>query len=430
LFFKDANMLKTGMRVAVCCFIAAVLAGCEKPSFPRERVIKAVKDMCMHEYKVKVKARIVGGTLGVYIPMGSLLTGSLSFKEDALEILQDVSTSVRRVCLSTDANFDFFTVIGADRSTNIEFVMTHNNLDLRMVMLGNISRGDYVQRMVLRIRYDMLALGERRVRSFFKDLSSARIEKIISGNFYPGVTLKDISSTFFLSLLELSMKSNIDYKILELKSLPINADDVLFYCKARETYEPNPGYAAGTFTTPSGFVHEYLIVVTGKDYLVGIKKIYPLNSIDRVDKNVVRFPKEYAQYEDVAAWDEANFYIEDVKLPWFLAAQIAQRIKNKINEDADLKTKLALETVDGDCIALGDAGNSAKDYELILRLKDKGSIKKDTTKAIPKQLVNISLRIFKDVCRDYKFYDFKKITIIDAEDKLLFNIDKTMLKTP
>lgn len=362
--------------------------------------------------------------------MGSLLTTSLNFKEDALEILQDVSTSVRRVCLSTDANFDFFTVIGADRSTNIEFVMTHNNFDLRQVMLGNISRGDYIQRMVLRIRYDMQALGERRIKNFFKDFASARIEKIISGNFYPGVTLKDISSTFFLSLLELSMKENIDYKVVACKSLPVSADDVLFYCKVKETYTPKPGYSAGTFTTPSGFEHEYLFVVTGKDYLVGIKKVIPLNSIDRANKSVIRFPKEFAQYEDVSKWDEINFYIEDVKLPWFIAAQIAQRIKNKINENAEMKGKLSLETVDGDCVALGESGKSAKDYELILKVKDKGSIKRDTSKAMPKQFVNIALRMFKDVCRDYKFHDFKKITIFDSENKLLFSIDKTMLKTP
>jgi len=415
--------------IALCAAVAAV-AGCEKPSYPRERVIKAVKDMCMNEYKVKVKAKVVGGTFGVYIPMGSLLTSSLNFKEDALEILQDVSTSVRRVCLSTDANFDFFTVIGADRSTNIEFVMTHNNLDLRQVMLGNISRGDYIQRMVLRIRYDLQALGERRVRNFFNDLASARIEKIISGNFYPGVTLKDISSTFFLSLLELSMKDKIDYKILECKSLPISADDVLFFCKVRETYEPKPGYSAGTFTTPSGFEHQYLFVVTGKDLLVGIKKVFPLNSIDRADKTVVRFPKEYAQYQDVSAWDDDNFYIEDVKLAWFIAAQIAQRIKNKINENAEMKGKLSLETVDGDCIALGEKGQSAKDYELILKVKDKGALKLDVTKVLPKRFIDISLRVFKDVCRDYKFHDFKKITIFDAENRPLFSIEKAMLKTP
>jgi len=35
--------------------------------------------------------------------------------------------------------------------------------------------------MILRIRYDMQALGERRVRNFFRDLSTAQIEKMRKG---------------------------------------------------------------------------------------------------------------------------------------------------------------------------------------------------------------------------------------------------------
>jgi len=424
-----SSLMRKGVAIVAMCVLFAAAGGCKKVSFPREAVIQAVKDMCMKEYKVKVKAKIVGNTFGIYIPMGSLLTSSLGFKEDALEILQDVSTSVRRVCLSTDADFDFFTVIGADRSTNIEFVMNHNNLDLRMVMLGNISRGDYIQRMVLKIRYDMQALAERRIRNFFTDLATARIEKVIGGNFYPGVTLKDISSTFFLSLLELSMKDKIDFKILAIKSLQISPDDVLCYVKARETYVPKEGYAANTFTTPSGYDHEYLFVVTGKEYALGIKRIYLLNSVDRVDKDTITFPKEYEAYQDVSKWDDVNFFVEDMTLPKFLAAQVAQRIKNKVNEAKVMKDKLSLESVDGECVAVGGA-NAGDGYELVLKVKDKGALKQDLTRAVPAQFYALALRTFKDVCRDYKFKDFKKVSIFDADNKLLFSMDKSMMKTP
>ncbi|MDP8263838.1 MAG: hypothetical protein P9M13_11135 [Candidatus Ancaeobacter aquaticus] len=406
-------------------FVSISFSGCTKASFPEDYTINAIIDMCKKEYNVKVKAKVVGETLGVYIPLGSLLANDMSFKEDALTILQDVSLSVRRVCLSTDANYNYFTVIGADRAMNIEFVMSHNTYDLRQIMLGNISRGDYVKRMTYQIRYDMQAFGDQRIKNFFIDMSSARIEKIISNNFYPGITLKDISSTFFLSLLELSMKDKIQFKVTYLNSMPINKDEILYYCTVTETYEPKPEYAADMFTHPSGFVHHYLFVVTGKDAVVGIKKIFPLNAVSVSGTESVAFPEEYAQYDNVAEWDKNNFYIRDISKPYFLANQIAQRIRNRVTEEG----VVSLESIDGSYVNLDPQSEKEEDLELVLKVKDKGEITKDMTRKVLRTFIDVSITVYKQVCKDYKFHDFKKITIFDANNKVLFTIDKVMLKT-
>ena len=287
-----------------------------------------------------------------------------------------------------------------------------------------------------KVRPDVNLLGERKLRKFFSDMATGKIERIISNNFAQGTTLKDISSSFFLSLLELGMKSNIAFKIEQMKFMPVTADDGLFYVKVQETYGPKQGYEANSFSFPSGYEYEYLFLVTCKDFIPGIKKIIPLNSVDSVRKDKVQFPAEFARYENIDAWGEDNFYLEEVTMPEFLANQIAQRIKNKLNTDASVKSLINIESVEGNCSFLkrppmqGAEVTTPKkpDYELVLRFKKKGSLQEEGFKPVPKQLLKISLDVIKEVCRNYRYEDFSKIRMLDANNEELFSVEGGLFK--
>ena len=253
---------------------------------------------------------------------------------------------------------------------------------------------------------------------------------IISNNFSQGTTLKDISSSFFLSLLELGMKSDIAFKIEQLKFMPVTADEGLFHVKVQETYSPKQGYEANSFSFPSGYQYEYLFLVGCKDFIPGIKKIIPLNSVDSVRKDKVKFPAEFTRYENVAAWEEDNFYLEEVTMPEFLANQIAQRIKNKLNADASTKALFNIESIEGNYSFLKRSEIQAPeippkkpDYELVLRFKKKGSLQEEGFKPVPKQLLRISLDVIKEVCKNYRYEDFSKIRMLDANNDELFSIE-------
>ncbi len=419
-------------------FLAATLPGCSNVTYPKEKLISQLIDLCQKEYNIKVGAKISGTNLGVHINFASLFGDNFDFKESALSTLEDVLTSVRRVCLSTDSNFEFYTVVGSDRNNGVELVMTRNILDLKQVMYGNIGRNDYAQRMMLKVRPDVNLLGERKLRKFFSDMATGRIERIIGNNFSPGTTLKDISSSFFLSLLELGMKNNITFKIVQLKFMPVMPDEGLFYAKVEETYAPKAGYEANSFTFPSGNQYEYLFLVNCKDFIPGIKKIIPLNSVDSVRKDKAKFPAEFARYENVDNWHEDNFYLDEVTMPEFLANQIAQRIKAKINADASTKSLFNIESIEGNYGTLKlppIAGQELKStskpqgFELVLKIKQKGSLQTDAMRPIPKQLVKISLEVVKEVCKNYSFNDFSKVKLLDSNNEELFSIDSGTFKS-
>lgn len=422
----------------LAAFCAWGLSGCDKVTYPKEKVLQNLVDICQKEYNIKVKAKISGSNLGVHINFASLFGDNFDFKEEALNVLEDVLTSVRRVCLSTDSNFEFYTVVGSDRNNGVEVVMTRNILDLKQVMYGNIGRNDYAQRMMLKVRPDVGLLGERKLRKFFADMATGKIERIISNNFAQGTTLKDISSSFFLSLLEMGMKGNIGFKIQEMKYMPVGPDEGLFYAKVQETYAPKPGYETNTFSFPSGYEYEYLFLVTCKDFMPGIKKIIPLNSVDSVRDAKVKFPREFARYENVESWEEENFFLEEVTMPEFIATQIAQRIKAKINATDKVKDLLNIESIEGKYALMKKKAitgleistpEQKQDFELQLRFKKKGALQNEGFKPVPKELVNISLDVIKEVCKNYRYDDFAKIRLLGGDNEELLTVDRGLFKT-
>ena len=133
-------------------------SGC-KPTYPKIKISDSITKLCRDEYHTQVKVNTVGKTLGVYMPVDNLLDSSLEPSEESFEKLGNVLHVISRVALSTDADLEFITLVARDsKISGFELVLTRYVEDIKRFMVGDISRGEYIKRMLLETRLDPMVL--------------------------------------------------------------------------------------------------------------------------------------------------------------------------------------------------------------------------------------------------------------------------------
>ena len=76
------NARLTKYKILVIFLILVSLASCNKPTYPTGKIEESVLKLCKDEYKLDdVKIKILGSTLGVYIPVEGLVTPDLKLNE-------------------------------------------------------------------------------------------------------------------------------------------------------------------------------------------------------------------------------------------------------------------------------------------------------------------------------------------------------------
>ena len=133
-------------------------SGC-KPTYPKTKVSDSITKLCRDEYNTEIKVKSVGRTMGVYMPVDNLLDSSLQPSEESFEKLGNVLHVISRVALSTDADLEFITLVTRDsKISGFELVLTRYVEDIKRFMVGDISRGEYIKRMLFETRLDPLVL--------------------------------------------------------------------------------------------------------------------------------------------------------------------------------------------------------------------------------------------------------------------------------
>jgi len=167
------------INIFLCVLIMPLLLSSCAPTYPREKVIEGVKDLCKKEYGVDVEVNITGTTLGVKIPLEGLFDkDTLQIAPEALEKIDGVMLSVSRVALSSDETIEFYTVITTDKEVpGAEVVLTRYVKDLRRYVYGDISRGEFSKRMIFNVRFN----PERIIDSWLGEftLRETRLEDFI-----------------------------------------------------------------------------------------------------------------------------------------------------------------------------------------------------------------------------------------------------------
>ena len=416
--------------VAVCVSVVSltVVCGCTKPTYPKEELEKRVKKLIDDEYGYDAKVKIVGKTLGIYVSVSQILTYDMDATESFKTKRQDIFLSALRVCLSTDADIEFFITIFADKSRGSEYWFIQSVEDSKRLLLGMISRNDYAERSVINPTFSMAYLSEVVVRQILEGIPEKRSQ--MAQNFMPG---DDFNKSFwFKYLMESELKGNIKYSIIDFKTRQLSDTSALVYVKARETYSPKEGYEKYNFTFPSGTVHEWMFEVRFM-YNLALRVVNSYAYKDVLNGRVITPPMgmPFSENKDIDSWDD-DFYMTEMTKPEFIIGQVYSKLNRKIREaeDPEIETREDdLETLELPIDVVSISGQfvegeneytgAYRTFQLTYRFKEGNS-----GDELSDQILDYSLKIFKRVLKKYNYTDYTQLLLLSSDGKLLNSFDK------
>jgi hypothetical protein len=168
-------MVKFGVRFCVLLvtgyLLLATLTGCA-PTYPKGNTNEAVAKICKQEYGADVKVDTVGKTMVIYLPLTDLLDYSFNLTKSASEKMNNVIFAAARVALSTDASIDFYCVIAHDtKMPELQIIIIKNVEDVKRLFASDISRGEYMKRMLIDMRQNPKAKKEQVVKEIFNKMN-------------------------------------------------------------------------------------------------------------------------------------------------------------------------------------------------------------------------------------------------------------------
>ena len=162
---------KVLLLCAIYYILCAASTGCG-PTYPKKNVKEAVAGICAQEYGVNVKVETYDKTMFIYLPLKGLLDYSFNLTRPASEKINNVIFTAARVTLSTDAKFDFYCVIAHDiKMPELQIVIIKNVEDVRRLFASDISRGEYMKRVLIDLRWSPQAKKEQVVKDIFNKMN-------------------------------------------------------------------------------------------------------------------------------------------------------------------------------------------------------------------------------------------------------------------
>ena len=148
-----------------------VLSGCGVPTYPKDQLPNAVKEVCKDEYGMDVDVTVKGSTMGIYYPMEGLLDVGMGISEGAWDKIGNLLLIASRVVLSTDAEIKFYCVITQDvKLPELQVVIIKYVEDVKKGMYRNISRGEAFKRTLFSINLTPQAKKERSIEKIFEKM--------------------------------------------------------------------------------------------------------------------------------------------------------------------------------------------------------------------------------------------------------------------
>jgi hypothetical protein len=203
-FLKSS--VKAGLKLLPLILFLSACNSSVSPSFLKEDISNAVKDICKKEYKLDVATKVVGITLWVYLPLENIISKpdkpekytekflledqknfldekilKVSYlikpipeKEKLQEMVLDKSVNekifnvlqvIRRVLFSMD-NFEkdkplFFCIVTADIVNGLEIKQIFYLRDLKKLSYGLMSQTEYQHRIVQNTALAPLAIDDK-----------------------------------------------------------------------------------------------------------------------------------------------------------------------------------------------------------------------------------------------------------------------------
>lgn len=326
------------VRIFLVILCLASLSACNKPTYPKETLEECVLKLCQDEYHLtNVKTKLIGKTLGVYIPLEGLVDPDLKLNQKAGEKIEDVALSIHRVTTSTDSPVQFYVLTARDtKFQGGEFILTGFVYDVIRVRLFDISRGEYFQRILRDFRFNPSIAGQERIKELINALNQDQ-EWIqpVKPTFYPVYTI--------------GKRGTQHMDISEIQSKEISDHEVLLYVKTMESYEVAPGFEVYTAIFPPGFKNEYLFLIDLAMFQNPLREIVTKYFYANNEIRQRNLENTFNQYKDVGLIDIDGFPKRELNLEWFLSQQISRRIKSLVEEDKKLKKKFSYQSSTGMC---------------------------------------------------------------------------------
>lgn len=250
---------KPGLKILPLLLFLSACSSSITPSFQKEDIPQAVKDICKKEYKFDISTKLVGSTFWVYIPLENIVSKppkpekyierfSLEdrknfFEEKSLKVnylvklapekekqqemvldksvnekIYDVLQIIRRVVFSVDNskkdNPLFFCIVTADVKNGFEIKQIFHFLDLKKISYGIISQTEYQHRIVQDTAISAQIIGDKEGNHL--DYRNITLEEFITGQIQNRIKLK-------FQKPEVERNADIDKEVLKIVAYTLNA---------------------------------------------------------------------------------------------------------------------------------------------------------------------------------------------------------------
>ena len=230
--------------------------------------------------------------------------------------------------LSTDKKIDFYFLQATDvEKSGMDLTFIGQIDDLKRVRFWDIPRSEYRKRIIHDLRMNRAALWHRPVRHFFKDLNEATVGDV-QDRYFPNTAQAKWAREFFFTDADGNKlpQGRAQWTILDLKSIPIQDNDIVVYAKA----EVAPKDPADTSFKPK--LAEYLFQISTAGDTEKIRRIIPMAYLD--DKAATpdfSFTREMVM-KSLPHW-EREFRTPDITMGDFLSRQLTRRFQMIAAED-------------------------------------------------------------------------------------------------
>lgn len=422
--------------VTLPLLLPLLFGGCDKATYPEEKVASAIQEICLKEYKIEdVDVKFSGKTVGVFLPLRKLfamdireelLSGNVANLEslfepepEAMDQLENVLFTISRVLLSSDREIDFYVLQATDiESTGLQLVLIGNVSDVRRVRLWDISRTEYRKRVLHELKFNRSVLWEKPVRELFQSASEGVLNTEAAGKFFAHeLTPEIVSPLFYDFLTTLEKKEKIRLELQEIKSRAYKNNQALVYIKLIETFEPKPDVLPSDYLYPSGSTLEYIFMVepTKKEFkIIQVIPFYYLDETKTLKK--VPLPPELDLAQNLEAWPE-RFQVDEITLGDFLSRQLNRRVQNLMLADERVHHTIRHAQVNFD---FGQAAMDVPEqphFSLYFDFITKGMLQNRTLNEVIADedvlyLMDLILREFTTLVKSYRFEDYDYLEVI------------------
>ena len=184
--------LKTAFLLSLTLFTVSSCINIT-PTYKRNNIEKAVKQICSEEYGLDVNVQEVKDTIWVCAPFDNLIDKSGGYDKEILKKVGEITFSLRRVLLSIDKPPKFYVFAASDiKDVGVDLIIAGFIPDLAKLQLQFISRGEFLKRRYVNLVSNKEALGDKTGRHIKK--TSLTMPEFI------GLLIKqDILNTFLYS---------------------------------------------------------------------------------------------------------------------------------------------------------------------------------------------------------------------------------------